>query len=72
LNNITDVDPCFTDRANGDYTILKSSPAHDTGIALAWHVGAVDLAGNPRVIDTAVDIGCYEYRGTPGLFLVVR
>ena len=71
-NNITDVDPCFTDRANGDYTILKSSPAHDTGIALAWHGGAVDLAGNPRVIDTAVDIGCYEYRGKPGLFVIVR
>lgn len=71
-NNITDVDPCFTDRANGDYTILKSSPARNTGIARAWHVGAVDLAGNPRVIDTAVDIGCYEYRGKPGLFVIVR
>lgn len=71
-NNITDVDPCFTDRANGGYTILKSSPARNTGIALTWHDGSVDLAGNPRVIDATVDIGCYEYRGKPGLFLVVR
>ena len=54
-----DADPSFTDAPALDYTI-GMSPCVDGGVALAWHAGATDLGGNPRVLGTAVDVGCYE------------
>lgn len=62
--------PRFTDPENGDWTLKMSSPLKDTGVLCDWMTGAIDLAGNPRVVDMP-DIGCYEHM-KKGLLLLVR
>lgn len=43
------------------YMISRGSPARNTGLLLDWMTaGAVDLAGNPRIVDGLPDMGCYE------------
>ena len=64
-NNIN-VDPNFTDFAHRDYT-LGFSACVDGGRPLSWHKGAKDLAGNPRVMGAAVDMGCFERPVSEGL-----
>ncbi len=44
----------------GDYRLRSASACIGAGTALAWHGGALDLAGANRVIGTAVDMGAYE------------
>jgi len=56
-------DPLFTDLAGGDYTLKSTSPCIDAGNTAA-NIIATDLAGNPRVAGTSVDIGAYELQGT--------
>ena len=52
--------PCFVDVANGDYRLTAGSPCIDAGDNS--HVtGDKDLAGNARIANGTVDIGCYEY-----------
>ncbi len=60
------VDPNFTDFAHRDYT-LGFSACVDGGRPLSWHKGAKDLAGNPRVMGAAVDMGCFERPVAEGL-----
>ena len=55
------VDPKFLNLGNGDCHLRLDSPAIDSGdAAYANDAGAVDLDGNPRVQDAAIDRGCYE------------
>lgn len=43
------------------YMPRRTSPARNKGQILSWMtVEAIDLAGGARVVDGAVDIGCYE------------
>jgi hypothetical protein len=61
LTNTSNSDPLFTDSANGDYTLQSGSPAIDAGDNSKIPVGVVtDLAGNTRIENTTVDMGCYE------------
>jgi hypothetical protein len=53
-------DPCFTDAANGDYTLLTNSPCINTGNN-GYVTTDADLAGNVRIIDGTVDMGAYEF-----------
>ena len=53
-------DPKFVDAANGDFRLKKGSPCIDKG---GTAYGTTDLAGNPRVINGKIDVGCYEYQG---------
>lgn len=46
---------------DGDYRLKAKSPAIDAGQEFAWMVNALDLAGKPRSVGKAPDIGCYEY-----------
>ena len=59
-------DPGFVDVANGDYRLASGSPCIDAG-ANAFVQGDRDLAGNPRLVNGTVDIGCYEDQKVAGL-----
>jgi hypothetical protein len=51
--------PLFVNAAGGDYREAAGSPTIDAGVA--DQLGALDLAGNPRVLGTAPDIGAFEF-----------
>ena len=59
--------PWFTDAANGDYTLDVVSPLIDAGNNWDWTETDIDLAGDPRIQGTKVDIGCYEAEATDTL-----
>jgi|GEM_PF-1433846 len=56
-------DPLFVDAAVDNYHLTENSPALNTG-ANAWIPAGVDtdLDGNPRIKNTKVDMGAYEYQ----------
>jgi hypothetical protein len=60
-SNMLDVDPMFDSVNNQsmyyDFHLKSGSPAIDAGIFTAI---PVDLDGNPRVMGSATDLGCYE------------
>jgi hypothetical protein len=51
--------PLFLDAAAGNYREAAGSPTIDTGVADA-QIGSLDLAGNPRNLGAAPDIGAFE------------
>ncbi|MBN1674758.1 MAG: PKD domain-containing protein [Kiritimatiellae bacterium] len=55
-----DADPMFVDTNAANYRLQAASPCIDAGINAAWMHDAVDLAGNPRIVNGTVDIGAYE------------
>lgn len=63
-------DPGFTDVAEKDYSLTKSSPLINKGTdyAAAGGISEFDIAGRPRLIGSKVDIGCYE---SPSRHLVI-
>lgn len=79
-NRLLTVSP-FVDYAGGDYHLAKGSSCVDAGQNAAWMAGAFDfenLRRRPRLVDgngdgiATVDLGCYEYRPTPGMVLIFR
>ena len=58
-NSITG-DPAFVAAASGDYSLLPGSIAIDAGVKYD-EAPATDFAGNPRVRNGIVDIGCHEF-----------
>ena len=57
-------DPLFNRDVNPNFPywwLTAGSPAVDKGAAADWMTGATDLAGEARVVGTAVDIGAYEF-----------
>jgi hypothetical protein len=59
-NNI-DLAPQFFDQVNGDYHTQSTSSCIAAGTTNAPSLPATDLDGNPRIINGAVDMGCYEF-----------
>jgi len=57
--NLT-VDPLFQDPDNGEFHVVTGSPALNAGLNTAPGLPDTDLDGNPRIIDSIVDIGAYE------------
>ena len=55
--------PLFVNSVAGDYREAAGSPTIDAGVA--DQLGALDLAGNPRVLGSAPDIGAYEFLPPP-------
>ena len=56
--------PCFVAVENGDYRLMSNSPCINWGNDAAV-TAALDLDGNPRINDGYVDMGAYEFQGTP-------
>lgn len=52
--------PQFVNAVAGDYRLQPTSPCIDGGINQEWMFSAIDLAGNPRIINGQVDMGAYE------------
>ncbi len=65
---LPDGDGCITNDPllTSDYALQAASPCINAGSNEAWMVGAMDLAGTNRLIDTTVDMGAYEYWMGPG------
>jgi hypothetical protein len=55
--------PLFVNAAAGDYREAPGSPTIDAGVV--DQLGALDLAGNPRTLGSAPDIGAYEFVPPP-------
>jgi hypothetical protein len=55
--------PLFVDPAHGDYREAEGSPTIDGGAPQG--VGALDLAGAPRIIGEAPDMGAFEFVPAP-------
>ena len=60
LNHNLSRDPLFINPVLGDYRVLPVSPVIDVGDSTTSSLPATDLAGNPRIIGAAVDMGAYE------------
>ena len=56
---VTVADPKFVNASAGNFQLQASSPCIDKGIS---SYGTTDLAGNARVVNGKIDIGCYEYQ----------
>ena len=52
--------PRFVESGEHPYAPKRTSILRDAGILSGWLGGETDLAGNPRVYDGKVDVGCYE------------
>ncbi len=70
MNNIIFLDPNFSDAESMDYSLTDSSYCINTGTAdtTGLNLPHDDIAGNPRIyegINMRIDIGAYEFQGTP-------
>lgn len=61
--NIADTDPLFLDTDNNNFMLSKDSPAIDAGNSTDYPMllPPTDLAGNQRIFNNVIDLGCYEY-----------
>ena len=70
------VDPKFAKDSRTDapyWSLLSKSPLIGKGDASTWTAEDVDLAGNLRLKDGKVDIGCYQCWLNPaGFMMIVR
>lgn len=63
------LDPSSSDA----FHITRRSPARNAGFDAGFGSGDLDLAGNPRVLEGVVDIGCFECSDPrPGMTVIVR
>ena len=63
-------DPLFVDANNGDYHLQFNSPCIDTGDNSAIPPSVLtDLDGNPRIVNSTVDMGSYEFQGSQIIYV---
>jgi len=67
-NNI-DFNPQFVSIANHNFRLQPISPCIDSGNNSVWMIGALDLDGNPRIINLIVNRGAYESSATPVIII---
>ncbi len=53
--------PGFVDSAAGNYRPATGSRCINAGTNRLWMVGGLDADGGPRIVNSVVDIGAYEY-----------
>jgi hypothetical protein len=69
------IDPLFIDAANGDFRLQATSPCIDAGDKTLFNAGQMpdlsaittDLADNPRIYGSNIDLGAYEYQSAVGV-----
>ena len=63
-HNLADIDPKFVGELPLDLHLQAASPAIDQGsnALIPGYVTATDLDGNPRVANSVVDLGAYEFQ----------
>ena len=79
-NIVADPEDCFVDAAKGDFRPLKEGSLVDKGVTtgpgsstFALALPQADFAGNPRVVGSSVDIGCYEvFSAVNGLMILLH
>ncbi|MFH0909887.1 MAG: choice-of-anchor D domain-containing protein, partial [bacterium] len=64
--NITN-EPSFVDLGAANLRLSANSPCIDVGRSEGWMTGGTDLDGQPRVFNSRVDLGAYEYTITSDL-----
>jgi len=62
--NMITADPQFVDAVNSNFQLQAWSPCINSGDN-AFNILAIDMAGNPRVAGGVIDIGAYEFQGSP-------
>ncbi len=62
-------DPLFVNAAGGNYRLQAGSPCIGAGNN-SYVQGSTDLDGNPRTVNTTVDMGAYEYQSASTVLLV--
>jgi hypothetical protein len=76
-NNIPGGHQCIPDNPMfvsivSDYHLQNTSPCIDAGFNMVWmNPPATDLAGNDRIHDGTVDIGCYEFVPEGGMIFSI-
>ena len=65
-------DPRFRGRPGKEYWLSNTSRCLGAGAAHGRTSVETDLAGNPRVIGAAIDMGCYELPSPPGVIIMLR
>jgi parallel beta-helix repeat protein len=63
--NIVGQDPQFVDAATGDFRLASTSPAINAGSSTAGQYASKDILSIDRPQGSGVDIGAYEFQGTP-------
>lgn len=61
--NMVPGEPRLQDPDRGDYRLRADSPCLDMGLDESWLAGALDLDGQPRVVNAFADLGAYEFQG---------
>ena len=61
-------DPTFINFAGGDYRLQTGSPCVNAG-SNAFITATTDLDGHPRIVDSVVDMGAYEYQHFPWILV---
>ena len=70
-NRCISVDPLFL--GVGDYNLSWGSPCRNKGTnVVEWMTSALDVAGNPRIHHTTVDMGAFELQGGDYGMLLLR
>ncbi len=59
-NNII-LPPLFVDAAAGNFNLRADSPCRNTGMNHGWMAAARDLEGKPRVLESIVERGAFEF-----------
>ena len=50
----------FVGEGEHPYSLKRKSPLRGRGLVLDWMADGTDIAGNPRLRDGVVDVGCYQ------------